>query len=65
MCGIAGAFAYAPYARNVNPNELKAVSDAMSRRGPDGEGMWISQDERVGLAHRRLAIIDLDRKSVV
>ena len=31
----------------------------MIARGPDGAGLWISPDQRVGLAHRRLAIIDL------
>lgn len=31
----------------------------MSRRGPDGTGEWFSRDGRVGLGHRRLAIIDL------
>jgi asparagine synthase (glutamine-hydrolysing) len=31
----------------------------MAARGPDGLGEWIAADGRVGLAHRRLAIIDL------
>lgn len=31
----------------------------MIRRGPDGAGLSISIDSRVGLAHRRLAVIDL------
>lgn len=31
----------------------------MESRGPDGQGQWISNDQRLGLAHRRLAIIDL------
>src|SRR5258707_3816545 len=31
----------------------------MANRGPDGASQWISSDRRVGLAHRRLAIIDL------
>ncbi|MDD5037518.1 MAG: asparagine synthase-related protein [Methylococcaceae bacterium] len=31
----------------------------MQKRGPDGAGLWISPDERIGLAHRRLSIIDL------
>lgn len=31
----------------------------MALRGPDGDGLWMSRDARVGLAHRRLAVIDL------
>jgi asparagine synthase (glutamine-hydrolysing) len=31
----------------------------MIKRGPDGAGLWISDDRRIGLAHRRLAILDL------
>jgi asparagine synthase (glutamine-hydrolysing) len=31
----------------------------MTARGPDGQGEWYSSDGRVGLGHRRLAIIDL------
>ncbi|MBI2585970.1 MAG: asparagine synthetase B, partial [Rhodospirillales bacterium] len=38
---------------------LTRMRDAMTHRGPDGEGQWISPDRRVGLAHRRLAIVDL------
>jgi asparagine synthase (glutamine-hydrolysing) len=32
---------------------------AMAHRGPDGQGVWLSSDGRVGLGHRRLAIVDL------
>jgi asparagine synthase (glutamine-hydrolysing) len=35
------------------------MRDAMSHRGPDGAGLFISDDRRLGLGHRRLAIIDL------
>ena len=35
------------------------IRERMIARGPDGAGLWVSDDQRVGLAHRRLAIIDL------
>ena len=59
MCGIAGTFAYGDSAPEASAEELLRVREAMARRGPDGEGLWISPDRRIGLAHRRLAIIDL------
>lgn len=59
MCGIAGVFRYARDGFSVDRDELQRMSDAMQTRGPDGAGLWISPDACVGLAHRRLAIIDL------
>lgn len=59
MCGINGAYAYAPDAPPVSRDELLRVREAMTARGPDGAGMWLSADGRTGLAHRRLAILDL------
>jgi asparagine synthase (glutamine-hydrolysing) len=59
MCGIAGVFAYRDGAPPVDREELVRIREAMLARGPDGSGLWISTDERTGLAHRRLAIIDL------
>jgi len=35
------------------------MSDTLAHRGPDGEGLWINENNTVGLSHRRLAIIDL------
>lgn len=56
MCGIAGLLAtQAP----VTPDLLRRMSDRIIPRGPDSSGEWIDDEGRIGLAHRRLAIIDL------
>ena len=58
MCGVAGAMAFAKGGR-VDARLVTRMADAMVHRGPDGSGHWVAPDGRVGLAHRRLAIIDL------
>jgi asparagine synthase (glutamine-hydrolysing) len=59
MCGIAGIFAYRDCANPPEPKELLRIRDHMAARGPDWAGVWYSTDGRIGLAHRRLAILDL------
>jgi asparagine synthase (glutamine-hydrolysing) len=56
MCGIAGIL-YADRGRPVDRFVLKAMGDAIAHRGPDAEGFWV--EPGLGLAHRRLSIIDL------
>ncbi len=56
MCGIAGIIDLRGRAP-VDAELLRRMNDAQHRRGPDGSGMHV--EPRVGLAHRRLAIIDL------
>ncbi|MGJ4860499.1 asparagine synthase (glutamine-hydrolyzing) [Labrys sp. La1] len=64
MCGVAGIFAYHYAANAISRTELSAMSQHMARRGPDASGEWFDPAERLGLVHRRLAIIDLaDRAS--
>ena len=63
MCGIAALFRYGPKAPPVALDVLDKINQAMRRRGPDGSGSWISGDGCVGLAHRRLAIIDPDARA--
>src|SRR3989475_9856521 len=58
MCGIAAIFSYRD-GPQVDESELLKIRDRMTSRGPDGAGIWFSGDRRIGLAHRRLAIIDL------
>lgn len=59
MCGVAGIYAYSDAAPSVDETELLRIRDRMISRGSDGAGLWLSPNRRVGLAHRRLAIIDL------
>ena len=61
MCGIATIFRYGSRTE-VSDEELSNMRDCMAPRGPDGRGQWISNDRRVGLAHRRLAIVDLSER---
>lgn len=57
MCGIVGI---ASVKSSISPRAwLVAGRDAMIHRGPDDAGEWWSDDGQVGLAHRRLSIIDL------
>ena len=55
MCGIAGLIS----ARRVDPQLLKRMGDAVAHRGPDDAGTWTDPEAGVGLAHRRLSIVDL------
>ncbi len=59
MCGINGIFAYRDGAPLVDGDELIRSRECMRSRGPDAADVWVSEDGRVGLGHRRLAIIDL------
>ncbi|MFZ1809257.1 MAG: asparagine synthase (glutamine-hydrolyzing) [Cyclobacteriaceae bacterium] len=59
MCGIAGLL-YFREKMVVDHELLVAMRDTMFHRGPDDAGVFI--DKEVGLAHRRLSIIDLSEK---
>jgi asparagine synthase (glutamine-hydrolysing) len=62
MCGIAG-FVSAGDAEAFNDASLRRMAAAIAHRGPDDEGFYSATTRdgksRVGLAHRRLSIIDL------
>ena len=55
MCGLAGYINL--NGERAEPSVLQAMASSIAHRGPDGEGVW--HEDNVGLAHRRLAIIDL------
>src|SRR5687767_12061084 len=57
MCGICGIAAPQKTGYRVDETTLARMRDTLTHRGPDGAGMFINKG--VGLAHRRLSIIDL------
>jgi asparagine synthase (glutamine-hydrolysing) len=54
MCGIVGAVAAGPVDRLL----VERMRDRLVHRGPDAAGLWSSEDGRICLGHRRLAIVD-------
>jgi asparagine synthase (glutamine-hydrolysing) len=55
MCGLVGEFRRD--GRRVDEGRLVAMRDALAHRGPDAKGVYVNGT--VGLAHRRLSVIDL------
>ncbi len=56
MCGIAG------FSGDFDPALLERMSAALAQRGPDDHGSLHLPDADLGLAHRRLSIIDLSAR---
>jgi asparagine synthase (glutamine-hydrolysing) len=63
MCGIAGALVFKNGNFTVTEAYVNRMRDTMAHRGPDGSGTWVAADGRMGLGHRRLAIIDLSAEA--
>ena len=59
MCGIAGIVVKPERTIPDLHERLGAMNRAMVHRGPDDEGVYVTEDGRAGLANRRLAIRDL------
>ncbi len=53
MCGIAG------FSGHFDQTLLSAMSELIAHRGPDDQGQLLDEQHGIGLAHRRLSIIDL------
>lgn len=58
MCGICG-IGYGNRGAELDPARLMRMNDALAHRGPDDSGSWLGG--HVGLAMRRLGVIDLFR----
>ncbi|WP_395735893.1 asparagine synthase (glutamine-hydrolyzing) [Prosthecobacter sp.] len=56
MCGIAAIYHSQP--DTLRPR-LQAALSAMKHRGPDGSGIWLSDDAAIGLGSVRLAVMGL------
>ncbi len=57
MCGFTGI--HSVNQNSVNSEILLKMSQKLIHRGPDDSGIWIDDSSGVGLAHQRLAVIDL------
>lgn len=55
MCGIAGYLSTNTY----SIKHLEEMINAIAHRGPDHMGIWTDNNNGIGLAHRRLSIVDL------
>ena len=57
MCGITGCIGLH---NSLSLEQVtRTMSDRLHHRGPDDDGVWLDESNRVGLGHRRLAILDL------
>ena len=62
MCGIAGfRNTQGPLLRDPTAS-AERMAEAMRLRGPDDQGVWISEDRRLALSHRRLSILDVSSR---
>jgi len=57
MCGINGIALSARSGRRLDREMLIRMRDVIKHRGPDDVGIFV--DDRVGLGHRRLSIVDV------
>lgn len=57
MCGLTGFWASRPIPDALGL--LSHMSSVISHRGPDAHGTWFDTSAGLGLAHRRLSILDL------
>jgi asparagine synthase (glutamine-hydrolysing) len=56
MCRIAGIFD--PRSRTLG-DDIRRMTDAMRRGGPDDEGVYLDPDRPLAMGHRRLSLIDI------
>lgn len=63
MCGIAGIINITNSNIEGLSHKLSVMNQLIAHRGPDDAGIWMNESNSVGLAHRRLSIIDLSNSA--
>lgn len=64
MCGFCGfLLSESKYDSSQSKKILYEMNNALKHRGPDEEGYEILEQEQIYLAHKRLSIIDLDKRN--
>ncbi|MCP0914335.1 MULTISPECIES: asparagine synthase (glutamine-hydrolyzing) [Legionella] len=61
MCGIAGILNTKKIKIENLKHKLAVMNKLIAHRGPDDQGIWTNKENSIGLAHRRLSIIDLSQ----
>ncbi|HDS29778.1 MAG TPA: asparagine synthase (glutamine-hydrolyzing), partial [Firmicutes bacterium] len=59
VCGITGILNFTSQQADVRESDLRRMVGSIIHRGPDGNGVWISDDRLAGFGHARLSIVDL------
>ena len=58
MCGINGIAALTTQTR-ISEKDVRSMLPSLHHRGPDESGVYLDPNQRIGLGHTRLSIIDL------
>ncbi len=61
MCGFTGFFSLRGFDHTQASAVLTRMRDTMIHRGPDDAGLWFDAEAGIGMAHRRLSILDLSQ----
>lgn len=59
MCGITGKIYFSNSISTVSKDDIEHMNRTIVHRGPDDNGVWLSDNRKIGLGHQRLAILDL------
>ncbi|MCO5260552.1 MAG: asparagine synthase (glutamine-hydrolyzing) [Crocinitomicaceae bacterium] len=59
MCGITG---YINLKEPVSKDIIQQMTDTLTHRGPDGEGIYVNEQQNLAFGHRRLSFLDLSEQ---